>query len=64
MNEIPLGEKSMLAMLLEKLAMVKEIEAQTGASSKAAEEEVWRQIKQINGDLVKGQAITKSGRED
>lgn len=62
MNEVPFGEKSMLFMLFDKLADV--LKAENGKRGSAAEQEVWRQIKQITGDIVKGENITKSGEED
>lgn len=57
---------SFLSALLKKLAYTKEVESVTGDSTKAAQDEVMRQIKQAmnGGDPVRGRGVTKSGEED
>lgn len=64
MSGPPYQERSMLDMLLAKLAATKEVEAKTGVSTRAAQDEVLRQINEIRGDLIRGTRITKSGKED
>lgn len=57
---------SFISQLLEKLASVRKIEAETGVSTQAAQAEALRQISQASkgGDPVKGKGVTKSGKED
>jgi hypothetical protein len=57
---------SFISGLLQKLAVTKQIAEVTGRSTKAAEREVERQIRQASkgGDPVKGKGVTKSGGDD
>jgi len=42
------GDQSFLAQLLAKLSFTKQVEAQTGKPTTAAQQEVWRQIGQTS----------------
>lgn len=61
-------DNSFLESLLKKLAFTKQVEEVTGKSTKAAQEEVWRQIRQTSpkkgGDPITGKGVTKSSPED
>jgi len=59
-------EKSFLATLFEKRAAVEKTGANTGKNVQAAIKEVDRQIKQCltGGNLLTGEGVTKSGKED
>ena len=61
-------EQSFLAQLLAKLSFTKQVGEETGKSTTAAQQEVWRQIGQTSpkkgGDPITGQGVTKSGNED
>lgn len=61
-------DNSFLSLLLKKLAFTKQVEEVIGESTKAAQEEVWRQIKQTSskkgGDPITGKGVTKSGEEN
>jgi hypothetical protein len=48
------------------LAFTKEVENTSGKSTKAAQNEVYRQIQQAakGGNPVKGESVTKSGGDD
>ena len=60
--------QSFLGQLLAKLAFTKQVEEQTGKSTTAAQNEVWKQIHQTSpqkgGNPITGQGVTKSGNED
>ena len=61
-------DQSFLAQLLAKLSFTKQVQAQTGKPTTAAQNEVWRQIGQTSpnkgGDPITGKGVTKSGKED
>jgi len=61
-------DQSFLAQLFKKLANTIRVQQETGASTEAAQKEVWRQISQISpqkgGDPITGKGVTKSGQED
>lgn len=61
-------DNSFLESLLKKLAFTKQVEEVTGKPTKAAQEEVLRQIRQTSpkkgGDPITGKGVTKSGPED
>jgi hypothetical protein len=61
-----MGEKSFLQELLDKRAAVEKIAERTGKDTTAALTEVDRQIRQcLTGkNLITGDGVTKSGRED
>ncbi len=55
------GEKpKLLSMLLKKVADMKKASSESGGSTRSAENEAWRQIKQVS----KENTLTKSGEED
>lgn len=59
---------SFLADLVRKQAMLKGVEAATGANISGPENEIKRQIKQVSrrqlGNPITGEGVTKSGEED
>jgi hypothetical protein len=65
---MPEKDQSFLAYLLKKLANTISIQIETGKSTTAAQQEVWRQIHQTSpkkgGDPITGRGVTKSGEED
>lgn len=63
MSEI---DKSFLTLLHQKKAAVLQIQAESGADCSAALREVDRQIAQCikGGNPIKGEGVTKSGKED
>ena len=57
--------ETFISGLMEKLAAVKRIEAETGKPTKAAQSETKRQIGQaMKGNPITGKGVTKSGKED
>lgn len=61
-------DESFLGALFKKLAAVKNVGAETGKDTTAAQNEVLKQIKQVSknqgGEPISGKGVTKSGRED
>jgi hypothetical protein len=65
MSEI---DTSFVDKLFQKLALTKNIAAETTKNTDAAQNEVWRQVKQTSpkkgGDPITGEGVTKSGGTD
>jgi hypothetical protein len=56
---------SFISKLFTKLSFTKQIEAKTGKTTAAAQDEVLRQIRQAShGNPITGEGVTKSGQED
>ena len=56
--------ESFTSLLLKKLAYVKQVEAETGKSTKALQGEVFRQLGQVKESPIDGKGVTKSGGDD
>ena len=58
--------ESFISQLFKKLSVTKSIQDATGKSTLAAQKETLRQIQQAckGGNPIKGEGVTKSGKED